>query len=109
MENISEFKIKLKKIEEEIERELVVLEKTPELGDEVDPDIETQETQEIDNRLSIAQVLKARLAEIKNALQKIEDGRYGNCEKCGLEISEEILGIVPESRLCQDCKKLSKL
>ncbi|MCX6702949.1 MAG: TraR/DksA C4-type zinc finger protein [Candidatus Wolfebacteria bacterium] len=109
MESINKFKIQLEKIEKEIEKEVIGAEKTPELGDEVDPDIETQETQEIDNRLSVAQVLKSRLVEIKNALQKIEEGRYGICEKCGEEISEDVMDIVPESRLCKNCKKLSNV
>lgn len=109
MENIEKFRIKLKKIEGEIEKEMVGMERTPELGDDIDPDIETQETQEFDNQLSVAQVLKHRLMEVRDALQRIDENKYGSCEKCGAEISEDILEIVPESRLCKNCKKLANV
>jgi len=39
------------------------------------------------------------------ALEKIEKGRYGNCEKCGKEIDEKRLKISPEARFCLNCKK----
>jgi len=41
---------------------------------------------------------------IKMTLFKIEQGKFGFCEKCGMEIDHEILGIDPESRWCKACK-----
>lgn len=40
------------------------------------------------------------LAQIDEALQKIEDGTYGHCEECDAEISVRRLEIFPTARLC---------
>ncbi|MFA5386485.1 MAG: TraR/DksA family transcriptional regulator [Candidatus Paceibacterota bacterium] len=92
-----ERKIILKKLKE--------LKAIPDFGSELDPDIETDESEEFSNQLAQAQVLKGRLADIEIALSKIGKGTYGICENCKKEISPEILKIVPESRLCKECKQ----
>ncbi|MCO5143552.1 MAG: TraR/DksA family transcriptional regulator [Oligoflexia bacterium] len=40
------------------------------------------------------------LAEIDEALQRMEEGAYGLCEECGDEISTKRLEIFPTARLC---------
>ncbi len=45
------------------------------------------------------------LMEIEEALRKIKEGKYGICEKCGQEISEERLEAIPYCRYCIDCQK----
>jgi len=77
----------------------------PDFGTEIDPDIETDESEEFSNQLAQAQVLKGRLADIELALSKIQKGTYGICENCKKEISSELLKIVPESQLCKECKQ----
>ena len=42
------------------------------------------------------------LREIDAALQRIEDGTYGVCERCGKPIEEERLEAIPWTRLCID-------
>jgi RNA polymerase-binding protein DksA len=42
------------------------------------------------------------LAQIERALQKIEDGTYGTCERCGKPIAEERLRARPWATLCID-------
>ena len=42
------------------------------------------------------------LAEIEAALQRIENGTYGVCRKCGREISAERLEAYPWASLCID-------
>ena len=105
MENgyLSKFKDQLSKLKGEIERRLKGLEKPPEFGSEV-ADVEDQESQEFANRLSIAQVFKNRLVAIQSALTKFAKKKYGICENCGKEISPDVLALVPESKLCKDCK-----
>jgi DnaK suppressor protein len=44
------------------------------------------------------------LAKIDGALQKIEDGVYGECESCGEEIGLKRLEARPVAELCIDCK-----
>lgn len=40
---------------------------------------------------------------IHAALQRIEDGDYGTCQKCGAEISEARLDLLPFTPFCKDC------
>lgn len=105
--NLSKLKHKLEKEEKKIQKELKGLERPPEFGPET-YDEESHESQEFGNQLSIAQSLKNRLNSIGTALAKIVRGKYGVCERCGKKISDEILKIAPESRLCQSCKKALK-
>jgi DnaK suppressor protein len=44
------------------------------------------------------------LAKIEEALQKIEQGIYGECENCGEEIGLKRLEARPVAELCIDCK-----
>jgi DnaK suppressor protein len=44
------------------------------------------------------------LSKINEALEKIEDGEYGQCESCGEEIGLKRLEARPVARLCIDCK-----
>ena len=46
---------------------------------------------------------RARNVEI--ALEKIEKGNYGVCERCGKPIPKPRLQLVPEARYCVDCEK----
>lgn len=40
------------------------------------------------------------LAEIDDALQRMEDGTYGQCEECDVDIGAKRLEIFPTARLC---------
>ncbi|WP_157020364.1 TraR/DksA family transcriptional regulator [Mesorhizobium xinjiangense] len=42
---------------------------------------------------------------IKAALQRIKDGTYGVCVKCGEDISPERLDLLPHTPFCKDCAK----
>lgn len=44
------------------------------------------------------------LAKIEQALEKIEDGIYGECEACGEEIGLNRIAARPVAELCIDCK-----
>ncbi len=107
-EQIEQFRRKLEISGKEIEEEIKKLQKITDFGDDIDPDEETKESEQFGNQLAMAQQLKARLSDIDSALNKIGKNSYGKCEKCGSEISLDILEIVPESRLCRDCKKSLK-
>ncbi|MDO8740793.1 MAG: TraR/DksA C4-type zinc finger protein [Candidatus Woesearchaeota archaeon] len=66
---------------------------------------EADEVQEYDNLLSLEHNLELRLKDVDSALEKIENGKYGICEKCGNEIDENRLQACPEARACIKCKK----
>jgi RNA polymerase-binding transcription factor DksA len=45
------------------------------------------------------------LRRIDAALDRIENGSYGVCPKCGDAISDERLAAIPEAALCKDCAR----
>ena len=45
------------------------------------------------------------LREVVTALQKIEDGSYGTCERCSEPISEKRLDALPFARYCIECQR----
>lgn len=57
--------------------------------------------QDMQNSLTIHE--KGKLSNIDNALYKIEQGTYGVCEQCHMQIDEERLNIMPETTLCICC------
>jgi len=82
------------------------LQKIPDFGDDVDSgDEESEETEGFGTRLSIAQNYKEKLADIDTALDKMKKHKYGICERCGKQISADVLEAAPESRFCKECKK----
>lgn len=42
---------------------------------------------------------------VRKALQKIQDGSFGECEDCGCEISDKRLFARPTATLCIQCKE----
>jgi len=50
-----------------------------------------------------AQAMEA-VAEIDRALDKLADGTYGICERCGQQIPKERLRAIPWAALCVQCK-----
>jgi DnaK suppressor protein len=45
------------------------------------------------------------ITKIKEALERIEDGTFGICERCGEPISDKRLGARPVTTLCIKCKQ----
>lgn len=105
--DLQQFKNQLEKEKKDIEEELKKHKRMQRFGgtDILDPDQETDESEEYVNQLALSQTYKNRLADVNSALRKIKNGKYGICEKCKKEISIKLLKINPESRLCQDCKR----
>ncbi|MGD0577116.1 MAG: TraR/DksA C4-type zinc finger protein [Candidatus Staskawiczbacteria bacterium] len=68
-----------------------------------DKDDEADEVQEYDNMLSLEHSLELKLKDVNMALEKIKNGTYGICEKCGKKITEERLFVCPEARTCLKC------
>ena len=46
------------------------------------------------------------LRDVVAALQKIDDGSFGNCERCGETIADKRLEALPFARHCIDCQRL---
>ena len=49
------------------------------------------------------------IKKIDDALARIENGEYGYCESCGIEIGMKRLEARPTATLCIDCKTLDEL
>jgi DnaK suppressor protein len=45
------------------------------------------------------------LKEVVSALQKLDDGGFGDCERCGENIAEKRLEALPFARYCIDCQR----
>ena len=54
--------------------------------------------------LALSAQALAEVAAIDRALEKIHDGTYGVCEKCGDPIPKERLKALPHAALCVKCK-----
>lgn len=48
---------------------------------------------------------QSTLREIDEAISRIDDGNYGQCETCAELISRERLRAVPHARNCIDCQR----
>lgn len=54
-------------------------------------------------RVAQADALTAKLADVDRALEKIDEGTYGYCDRCGAAIPDERLGARPWAVLCLRC------
>src|SRR3989344_728357 len=90
----------------ELEAQLSTAKKNPEFGSDTETDFseEADEAEEFSKDLGMQDVLKSRLQDIEAALDKMAQGKYGKCEKCGMDIGQEVLKASPESKLCKHCK-----
>ena len=50
-----------------------------------------------------ARSLAASIADIDDALEKIADGSYGSCDRCGNAIAAARLEALPATTLCMAC------
>lgn len=57
---------------------------------------------ERERELSVLEGLDDQLREIDAALERVEAGTFGRCERCGREIDDERLEALPMTRRCRD-------
>jgi RNA polymerase-binding transcription factor len=48
---------------------------------------------------------RRQLKDVASALQKLDDGSFGACERCGEIIGEKRLEALPFARYCIDCQR----
>lgn len=108
---MQELKEQLEKEAGELEVEIKDASKEPEYGTDVEGEMAEEEADEAEEEgleLGVKQVLKERMEDIENALEKIIKGSYGKCEQCGKDIPLEVLRVNPESRHCKNCNTKNK-
>jgi RNA polymerase-binding transcription factor len=62
-------------------------------------------TFERERDLSIRNNIRDLIDQITRAIQRIEEGTYGTCERCGRPIDAARLKALPHALLCMDCKR----
>jgi DnaK suppressor protein len=62
-----------------------------------------------DTALQLAESGADEIAEIDEALGKMDDGTYGQCESCGGDIPWSRLEALPYATLCVQCKRMQEL
>ena len=68
------------------------------------PGDDATELFEREQSLGMELSVRDHLRQIEHALSRVEDGSYGQCERCGKPISPARLEALPEATLCIDCK-----
>jgi DnaK suppressor protein len=73
---------------------------------EVDVDAEEGDPDLIEREKNVALVsqLEMKQGRVNAALRSIEKGKYGICERCGIDIPTERLDVRPDTTLCVTCQ-----
>lgn len=67
---------------------------------EGDPAIHTWEL-----NLALYQRMREKADSIRAALQRIAEGTYGICQRCGARMDRARLAIIPDATLCIECAR----
>ena len=65
-------------------------------------------TLEREQEISLANSIRERIAQVERALERLDEGGYGWCERCGDPIPVERLAAFPSATLCVKCKQLEE-
>lgn len=66
---------------------------------------ESREVQEKEIADEERGLLEEQRKDVRDALTRIKEGKYGICENCGEEIERARLKANPQARYCLDCKE----
>jgi DnaK suppressor protein len=55
--------------------------------------------------LTLVRSLRDTLRDVEQALDRMDAGTYGTCERCGQPIADERLDALPAAHLCLSCKR----
>lgn len=65
-------------------------------------------TFEREQEISLANNILDRITQVERALERLDEGGYGWCERCGNPIPVERLAAFPSATLCVSCKQLEE-
>jgi RNA polymerase-binding transcription factor DksA len=75
------------------------------LNDNAASDTDAAEESDHDRVSAQIEELKKKISEIDEALERIENGKYGICKICNNMIDTDRLNILPSTTLCLNCEK----
>jgi DnaK suppressor protein len=103
MPDTAEAKARLEAQLAELEERLERIER--DLAEPPDPDSSERAVQMEDDASLEGQaaLVSNEIASVRRALERIDDGSYGECVNCGEDISEGRLQARPEAALCIKC------
>jgi len=114
--DLEKYKVKLEKEKALLKEELADLGRVDKTGDwqaTAENELSDQEVQDsgdlaekatdFEERSSKLDLLELRLRDIENALEKIDEGNYGNCKNCKKKIEEDRLEVNPAAQTCKEC------
>ncbi|PZM96061.1 MAG: conjugal transfer protein TraR [Actinobacteria bacterium] len=58
--------------------------------------------------ISLANSILERINQVERALERLDEGNYGWCERCAKPIPVERLAAFPSATLCVSCKQLEE-
>ena len=65
-------------------------------------------TFEREQEITLANNLLERINQVERAIDRLGEGNYGYCERCGNAIPVERLAAFPSATLCVSCKQLEE-
>jgi DnaK suppressor protein len=65
-------------------------------------------TFEHEQEITLANNLLDRITQVERAIDRLGEGNYGYCERCGNAIPVERLAAFPSATLCVSCKQLEE-
>jgi len=65
-------------------------------------------TFEREQEISLANNILERINQVERAVERLDEGSYGWCERCGNAIPVERLAAFPSATLCVSCKQLEE-
>ncbi len=77
------------------------------LTEAMSADLEEQAVEAEDDEALLAQeaMVVQKIAAIRAAIRRVDEGRYGLCLTCGEKITRARLETIPEATLCISCAK----
>ncbi|MFQ6013831.1 MAG: TraR/DksA family transcriptional regulator [Anaerolineae bacterium] len=102
-------KKRYKQLKSKLERELEGVRAELERLGQIEPDSEYGPGEgdptiyEWEMSLAMRKRLEAKAQSLESALEKMKEGTYGICERCGETIDPERLEVLPETTLCITC------
>lgn len=104
---VQQAKTRLEQMRREVMQEVAAAEEASrEIGQDGVPDIGDMSSNAYsrDVLYNLSEVQRTKLRDIDAALERLRQGEYGVCARCGEEIAPQRMQVRPFSRYCIDCK-----